>query len=227
MLTDIHSFRFLLILHLVFLQEYHLQSALDAQRRLGSAKIRAVPIPDLYEDLHSQTIYPPNVNLPKQLIRLQRRYSIRSTCSTFTKKNFSFAIVLALQLESDEPDYDMDKIDQDWFESVARTSLPNLTHLQYETIIDQLENASTRILISFDEARSLLPSIDELHLKSVYEFWSQRRTTRVDDKSFFFLLLISRTHIKKSDYELIRSYSSTFVSANICALLSNFIRTND
>lgn len=148
-------------------EEYHLQSALDAQRRLGSAKIRAVPIPDLYEDLHSQTIYPPNVNLPKQLIRLQ-----------------------PLQLESDEPDYDMDKIDQDWFESVARTSLPNLTHLQYETIIDQLENASTRILISFDEARSLLPSIDELHLKSVYEFWSQRRTTR--DKRLKFRLLTER-----------------------------------
>ena len=56
------------------LQEYHLQSALDAQRRLGSAKIRAVPIPDLYEDFNSQSIYPANIELPKQLIRLQRTY---------------------------------------------------------------------------------------------------------------------------------------------------------
>ena len=58
---------------LIFLlQEYHLQNALDAQQRLGSAKIRAVPIPDLYEDPHSQSIYPASVDLPKQLIRLQR-----------------------------------------------------------------------------------------------------------------------------------------------------------
>ncbi|CAF1552900.1 unnamed protein product, partial [Rotaria sordida] len=51
--------------------EYHLQNALDAQSRLGSAKIRAVPIPDLYEDRNSQSIYPANIVLPKQLIRLQ------------------------------------------------------------------------------------------------------------------------------------------------------------
>jgi hypothetical protein len=34
--------------------------------------MRAVPIPDLYEDPNSQSIYPANVELPKQLIRLQR-----------------------------------------------------------------------------------------------------------------------------------------------------------
>lgn len=56
----------------IFIQEYHLQNALDAQRRLGSAKIRAVPIPDLYEDSNSRSIYPANVELPKQLIHLQR-----------------------------------------------------------------------------------------------------------------------------------------------------------
>lgn len=54
------------------LQEYHLQNALDAQRRLGSAKMRAVPIPDLYEDVNSQSIYPATIELPKQLIHLQR-----------------------------------------------------------------------------------------------------------------------------------------------------------
>ncbi|CAF4814423.1 unnamed protein product, partial [Rotaria socialis] len=52
--------------------EYHLQNALDAQCRLGSAKMRAVPIPDLYEDQNSKSIYPNNNQLPKQLIRLQR-----------------------------------------------------------------------------------------------------------------------------------------------------------
>ena len=63
---------FFYVLHSIFIQEYHLQNALDAQRRLGSAKMRAVPIPDLYEDANSQSIYPANVELPKQLIHLQR-----------------------------------------------------------------------------------------------------------------------------------------------------------
>ncbi|CAF2341083.1 unnamed protein product [Rotaria sp. Silwood2] len=135
--------------------EYHLQNALDAQRRLGSAKIRAVPIPDLYEDPNSQSIYPAINQLPKQLIRLQ-----------------------PLQLESDEPEYDMDRIDHNWFNEYGRISCPNLTYLEYEIIIDKLENASTRTLISFDEARTLLSNIDESHLKNVYDFWHKRRTTR-------------------------------------------------
>ncbi|CAF0924708.1 unnamed protein product [Adineta ricciae] len=134
--------------------EYHLQNALDAQRRLGSAKMRAVPIPDLYEDPNSQSIYPATIQLPKQLIRLQ-----------------------PLQLESDDPEYDMDKVDHDWFNDHGRKSCPNLTHLEYEKIVDKLENASTRTLISFDEAQTLLPTVDLAHLKIVYTFWNERRTS--------------------------------------------------
>jgi hypothetical protein len=162
------------------IQEYHLQNALDAQRRLGSAKIRAVPIPDLYEDPDSQSIYPSTVELPKQLVRLQRTLKIidHRIVARLSRSNVVH-VVLALQLESDEPEYDMDKIDHDWFRDYARSSCPNLTYLDYETIIDKLENASTRILISFDETRILLPTIDEVYLKSVHEFWSQRRIKRV------------------------------------------------
>lgn len=110
-----------------------------------------------------------------------------------------FLLILALQLESDDPDYDMDKVDHDWFETYARTSLPKLTHYEYETIIDKLENASTRILISSDEARSLLPSIDEIHLKSIYEFWYQRRTTKVDAR---FSSLNHRARKSENAYEI-------------------------
>ena len=74
----------------------------------------------------------------------------------------------------------MDKTDHEWFQNSARLSCPKLTHLEYETIIDRLENASTRILIALDEARSLLPTTDESHLKVVYDFWHERRTTRVN-----------------------------------------------
>ncbi|CAF0922089.1 unnamed protein product [Rotaria sordida] len=140
--------------------EYHLQNALDAQSRLGSAKIRAVPIPDLYEDRNSQSIYPANIVLPKQLIRLQ-----------------------PLQLEFDEPEYDMDEIDHNWFHKTAHSLCPELTYLEYETIIDKLENASTRTRVSLDEARALFASstpsiINDLHINTVYDFWYKRRTTR-------------------------------------------------
>jgi hypothetical protein len=93
--------------------------------------------------------------------------------------------LLALQLESDEPEYDMDKIDHHWFNEFGRISCPKLTHIEYETIIDKLENASTRTLILLDEARTLFPNIDDLHIKTVYEFWNKRRTTtRVDFFAF-------------------------------------------
>lgn len=79
----------------------------------------------------------------------------------------------------------MDQIDHQWFEKSARNSCPELTHREYEIIVDQLENASTRTLISLDEARVLFasatPSINnELHIKTVYDFWHQRRTAQVD-----------------------------------------------
>ncbi|CAF3672408.1 unnamed protein product [Rotaria socialis] len=140
--------------------EYHLQNALDAQCRLGSAKMRAVPIPDLYEDQNSKSIYPNNNQLPKQLIRLQ-----------------------PLQLESDDPEYDMDEADHNWFHNSARSLCPDLTYLEYEIIVDKLENASTRTLASLDEARALFasstpPIINNLHINTVYEFWYKRRTTR-------------------------------------------------
>jgi hypothetical protein len=180
---------FLMILWSIFIQEYHLQNALDAQRRLGSAKIRAVPIPDLYEDPNSQSIYPANIELPKQLIHLQRRLNRQNTLVFF-----SINFLLALQLESDEPEYDMDKTDHEWFNTFARVSCPKLTHIEYETIIDNLENASTRTLISLDEARTLLPTVDDLHIKTVYEFWNERRTTVV---CFFFHLNISLVFIRR------------------------------
>lgn len=162
-----------------FFQEYHLQNALDAQQRLGSAKIRAVPIPDVYEDADSQSIYPTVVELPKQLIRLQRRHFARASSSSDR-----LTFVLALQLESDEPDYDMDQIDHAWLTKSNRTECPTLNHLQYEMMIDRLENASTRTLVSFDEARTLFTSpvsigADDIHMSNVYQFWHERRTTRV------------------------------------------------
>lgn len=86
----------------------------------------------------------------------------------------------------------MDKIDHQWFDEYGRISCPNLTHLEYETIIDKLENASTRTLISLDEARTLLSNIDESYIKNVYDFWNKRRTTRVHIFVFLLLSLIMK-----------------------------------
>jgi len=78
----------------------------------------------------------------------------------------------------------MDEIDHNWFNKTVRNLCPNLTHIEYETIIDKLENASTRTLVSLDEARTLFASsistiTNDLHIKTVYNFWHERRTIRV------------------------------------------------
>lgn len=175
--------------------------------------MRAVPIPDLYEDPNSRSIYPATVELPKQLIRLQRIlhlifYSVKY------EHFFVFNKFLALQLESDEPEYDMDRVDHEWFNEYGRKSCPTLTHLEYEIIIDKLENASTRTLISLDEARTLLSTIDEAYIKTVYEFWNKRRPTRVHCISHFFdfitkdknLVLNTYVHICRIFQSLIYVY---------------------
>ena len=78
----------------------------------------------------------------------------------------------------------MDQSDQTWFNQTARQLCPKLTPIEYERIIDQLENASTRTLVSLDEARTLFASseaqsINDEHIAKVYQFWHERRTTRV------------------------------------------------
>ena len=95
-------------------------------------------------------------------------------------------------MESDEPEYDMDEIDHHWFNKSARHFCPDLTYLEYETMIDKLENASTRTLVSLDEARTLFasstPSItNDLHIQTVYDFWHERRTIRVHFLSINFI----------------------------------------
>lgn len=94
----------------------------------------------------------------------------------------------------------MDETDLNWFHQTARSLCPNLTYLEYETIFDKLENASTRTLISLDEARALFATStsskdNELHLKTVYEFWYKRRTIRV--YSFFQKY---KSYLKKKRY---------------------------
>ena len=78
----------------------------------------------------------------------------------------------------------MDEIDHNWFTKSGQTICPELTCLEYETIFDELENASTRTLVSLDEARTLFASTNssltnDLHIKTVYKFWHERRTIRV------------------------------------------------
>lgn len=87
-------------------------------------------------------------------------------------------------MESDHPEYDMDEIDQKWFIQTGKQVCPKLTHLEVEWIIDKLEDASTRTLVSLDEARALFSEnssmiTDDLHITTVYKHWHQRRTKSV------------------------------------------------
>ena len=134
-------------------------------------------------------------------------------------------VLLALQLESDEPEYDMDEIDHRWFAKTGRALCPELTHLDYETIVDKLENASTRTLVSLDEARALFASSipiisNDLHIRTVYDVWHERRTIRVHCSRVQLVSFRGRTT------RLVRTIAFQLILTEFC-LLSDVIRTND
>ncbi|XP_008284192.1 enhancer of polycomb homolog 2 [Stegastes partitus] len=78
----------------------------------------------------------------------------------------------ALGLDLEQPDYDMDSEDETLLNRLNRKM--ELRPLQFETMVDRLEKASTHQLVSLSEAKLLLNEDDYL-LKSVYDYWVRKR----------------------------------------------------
>ncbi|XP_034041744.1 enhancer of polycomb homolog 2 isoform X3 [Thalassophryne amazonica] len=140
--------------------EHHLQRAISAQQVFREKKENMViPVPEAETNItYYDRLYKGDVKVPKQLIHIQ--YVLTSGLSS------------ALGLDLEQPDYDMDSEDETLLNRLNRKM--ELKPLQFETMVDRLEKASTHQLISLPEAKLLLNEDDYL-LKSVYDYWVRKR----------------------------------------------------
>ncbi|XP_035030044.1 enhancer of polycomb homolog 2 isoform X2 [Hippoglossus stenolepis] len=131
--------------------EHHLQRAISAQQVFREKKENMViPVPEAESNnTYYDRLYRGDVKVPKQLIHIQ-----------------------PLSLDLEEPDYDLDSEDETLMNRLNRKM--EIRPLQFETMVDRLEKASTHQLVSLSEAKLLLNEDDYL-LKSVYDYWLRKR----------------------------------------------------
>ncbi|XP_042283121.1 enhancer of polycomb homolog 2 isoform X1 [Thunnus albacares] len=131
--------------------EHHLQRAISAQQVFREKKENMViPVPEAESNTtYYDRLYKGEVKVPKQLIHIQ-----------------------PLGLDLEQPDYDMDSEDETLLNRLNRKM--EIKPLQFETMVDRLEKASTQQLVSVSEAKLLLNEDDYL-LKSVYDYWLRKR----------------------------------------------------
>ncbi|XP_041806649.1 enhancer of polycomb homolog 2 isoform X2 [Chelmon rostratus] len=131
--------------------EHHLQRAISAQQVFREKKENMViPVPEAESNTtYYDRLYKGEVKAPKQLIHIQ-----------------------PLGLDLEQPDYDMDSEDETLLNRLNRKM--EIKPLQFETMVDRLEKASTHQLVSLSEAKLLLNEDDYL-LKSVYDYWVRKR----------------------------------------------------
>ncbi|KAM4558852.1 enhancer of polycomb homolog 2 [Odontesthes bonariensis] len=131
--------------------EHHLQRAISAQQVFREKKENMViPVPEAEtNNIYYDRLYREEFRVPKQLIHIQ-----------------------PLGLDQEQPDYDMDSEDETLLNRLNRKM--ELRPLQFEVMVDRLENASTHQLVSLSEAKLLLNEDDYL-LKSVYDYWVRKR----------------------------------------------------
>lgn len=83
-------------------------------------------------------------------------------------------VFVALALEQDVPDYDMDSADETWINSNEKRF--DLTPLKFEEMMDRLEKSSGQTVITLNEAKALLKQDDEVSV-AVYDYWLNKRLT--------------------------------------------------
>lgn len=88
----------------------------------------------------------------------------------------SHPLFLALSLEQDIPDYDMDSADESWFDS--QTTKSELTAFKFEQMMDRLEKIT---VCSLDDAKALVRR-NEVN-QDVFDYWVNKRLKTVSAKS--------------------------------------------
>ncbi|GCB60345.1 hypothetical protein scyTo_0014150 [Scyliorhinus torazame] len=131
--------------------EHHLQRAISAQQVFREKRENMViPVPEAESNVsYYDRLYRGEFKVPKQLIHIQ-----------------------PFNLDSEQPDYDMDSEDEILFNRLNRKT--EIKPLQFEEMFDRLEKASGNQLVSIQEARLLLKEDDYL-IKAVYDYWARKR----------------------------------------------------
>ncbi|CAH2305460.1 enhancer of polycomb homolog 2 isoform X1 [Pelobates cultripes] len=131
--------------------EHHLQRAISAQQVFREKKeSMVIPVPEAESNvLYYSRLYKGEFKQPKQFIHIQ-----------------------PFNLDNEQPDYDMDSEDETLLNRLNRKM--EIKPLQFETMIDRLEKASSNQLVTLQEAKLLLNEDDYL-IKSVYDYWVRKR----------------------------------------------------
>lgn len=134
-----------------------------------------IPTPevsDVKDDEFYDKNYPADYKLPRQLIHVQRNDSDQHPSCPIL-----IIIFLALSLEQDIPDYDMDSADEMWFDS--HTAKTELTPFQFEQMMDRLEKIT---VYSLDDAKALVRR-NEVN-QDVFDYWVNKRLKTVRTWNF-------------------------------------------
>nr|XP_015810990.2 enhancer of polycomb homolog 1 isoform X1 [Nothobranchius furzeri] len=133
--------------------EHHLQRAISAQQVYGEKRDNMViPVPEAECNItHYESLYPGEFRMPKQLIHIQ-----------------------PFSLDTEQPDYDLDSEDDTFVNKLKKKM--EITHLQFEEMIDRLEKGSGQQPVNLQEAKLLLKEDDEL-IKEVFDYWNRKRKT--------------------------------------------------
>lgn len=88
-----------------------------------------------------------------------------------------YFIILALSLEQDIPDYDMDSSDEMWVETHSKRL--DLTPIKFEQMMDRLEKHTGQTVVTLNEAKNLLNQDDEQVSIALFDYWLSKRLKTV------------------------------------------------
>lgn len=162
------------LVSLSILQEHHLQRAICAGLLIPTPEVSNIGDEDFYD-----RVYPANYKMPRQLIHMQRELSTRAEATKRLTLTFVVCfdfLVLALGMDQDIPDYDMDSADEIWVEDQCKRM--DLDVIRFEQMMDKLEKSSGQTVVTLNEAKALLKQDDELSI-AVYDYWLNKRLTTV------------------------------------------------
>lgn len=155
-----------------------------------------IPTPevsDVKDDGFYDKNYPADYKMPRQLIHVQRNIKLIIFGINILISNTLF---LALSLEQDIPDYDMDSADEMWFDSQTKSEL---TPFKFEQMMDRLEKIT---VCSLDDAKALVRR-NEVN-QDVFDYWVNKRlkTVRTDN----FALSVNHNNFRFYPFRSIHLY---------------------